>query len=97
MIENKDPNIVEVEWVDSMILNHGEWMDLDEVDESLSEKSMYHKSVGYLARESDVAIAVCISINAQDDMQSRRISGGMVIPKAAIKSMVVLKDNSSSN
>lgn len=88
----QNPGIVEVVWLDSLILNHGEWMDLDDLLADLKEESMVHNTVGYLLADTDVAIAIGLSINAQYDMPTNRVSGGMIIPKSAIKSMTTLRE-----
>lgn len=94
LAESQNPGIVEVTWVDSLILNHGEWMDITDLRNNLGAADMLHKTVGYLVAESDDAVALCISINAQEGIPTSRVSGGMVIPKSAIKETTVLREKS---
>jgi hypothetical protein len=84
------PAIIEVKWIDSLILQHGEWMDRDDLD--LSNENMRHSSVGYLVAESDDAICLASSHNDQPEEPINRISGGVVIPKVAIIETIVLRE-----
>lgn len=84
------PIIVEIIWHDSLILNHGEWMDIDELREDLNSDSLLHHTVGYLVFENDSAVAIASSINAQPNSPTNRISGGMIIPRSAIKKQTTL-------
>jgi hypothetical protein len=79
--------IVEVEWVDSMILDHGEWLDSDDVDDAMSKEGMTHKTVGYQIKENDHSILVASSVG-----QSDRIQGAIVIPKVSILTIGRLKE-----
>lgn len=88
----QNPGVVEVTWLDSVMLQHGEWMDIDELRDNLDEGQLLHKTVGYLLGESEVAIALGHSINAQDDIPTNRVAGGMVIPKSAIKNIETFRE-----
>lgn len=79
--------IVEVEWVDSMILDHGEWLDADDVDEAMTLEGMTHRTVGYQVKENDHSILVASSRGQND-----RIQGAIVIPKTAILTIGRLKE-----
>ena len=83
-----------IRWVDSLMLNDGGWMPLDEVDESLVETATTHETVGYLVKESEHAIAIALSRNADEhseDNDATRIAGVAVIPRCAILSMRQLR------
>lgn len=81
--------IVEVVWVDSVILNQGEWTDLHEIKDAMKPKNHLHRSVGYLVGENKHAICLGSSINNQPDNLGTRVAGGMVIPKSAIIETIV--------
>jgi hypothetical protein len=89
------PAIIEVKWIDSLVLEHGEWMDRDNLD--LSNENMLHSSVGYLVAESDVAICLASSHNDQPHEPINRISGGVVIPKVAITNTNVLREKTDDS
>lgn len=91
MSDDQTFDVVEITWIDSVVLEHGEWMDIAEILESLQKPALLHKTVGYLICENDVAIAIGQSINAQYDAPSSRVSGAMVIPNSAILESVVLR------
>lgn len=92
--------IVEVAWVDSLVINHGEWMDLadfiDDFDPKKADDSMRHVSIGYLVYENTKAIGLATSLNDQPDSQAQRISGGMVIPRPSVLDITVLRGATAS-
>jgi hypothetical protein len=74
--------LVQVEWIDSLMLDHGEWMDVSDTEEAMTADSMKHHTVGFIIREVEDAIAVASSVNEDGN----RACGVVVIPKSAIRS-----------
>lgn len=74
--------VYEAEWLDSMVLDHGEWLDLEDADDAMSVEGMTHTTVGYLMKETDHSILL-VSSRGQND----RIQGAIVIPKSALSSL----------
>lgn len=72
--------VVRVDWVDSMILDHGEWLDVSDTKGAMMKAEMTHHTVGFLIRENSVALAVASSVNRSGD----RACGVVVIPKSAV-------------
>jgi hypothetical protein len=75
---------VEVEWVDSMTLNDGGWLDHSDVDDALEHEALRHRTVGVLIKETAAALAVAAAVNDQPDGQESRAACVIVIPKAAV-------------
>jgi hypothetical protein len=73
--------LLEVVWVDSMVLNDGGW-DSREGHESAYEE-MEHVSSGYLFSEDQRAIIICSSYYPEGD----RAAGALLIPRSAIVTM----------
>lgn len=81
---------VEVEWVDSMTLEYGGWIDTTDLDDGcMTNAGMRHTSIGYLAGETEDAIALAQSRNAADSDRNRdtRIGAVQIIPRVAVVSM----------
>lgn len=80
------PPIEEIKWLDSLMINNGEWMSYTDIDEELTSKGMLHRSVGYVVKESDEAVFLALSINYDqvDEENDQRMSGGTVVPKVSI-------------
>lgn len=76
---------VEVEWVDSMVVENGLWIEEDEVEEHLSNETMRQISVGILVGENDEAVALATSTSTWDpEVATQRVGGVHVIPRGAI-------------
>ncbi|MHA1225155.1 MAG: hypothetical protein ACTSR2_00510 [Candidatus Hodarchaeales archaeon] len=80
-------DIVEIEWLDSVVTNRPIWCLNSLVNWNMIENSSLHKTVGYLIRETDVFISVCQSRRETDD----QIGMLMTIPKKAIIKVRKLK------
>lgn len=78
---------VEVEWLDSMMLNYGEWGDREEHEEAF--EAMTHRSSGYLFSENEKGIILALTI--YEGEAGDRAAGAMLIPRGAIVSMRDLK------
>jgi hypothetical protein len=79
--------IVLVHWVDSMTLESGGWMDVDDVAVNVELDAMRHESVGYLIRETKAGLALADGRNASledGDHNGTKVSGVVVIPRAAL-------------
>lgn len=74
---------VEVEWVDSMMLNYGEWADRDDHERAVDH--MTHRSCGYLFSENGRAIILAHTI--YEGEAGDRAAGAMLIPRVAILSL----------
>ncbi len=77
---------VEVEWLDSMTLDHGGWGDIEDFGEATSVEAMTHRSCGYLISETEEAILLAQSLYAQHGVQERA-AGALVIPRRAVLSL----------
>lgn len=76
--------LVEVEWVDSMMLNYGEWGDRE--DHEAAFDAMTHRSCGYLFSENDKGIILALTVYEQEGDLPARAAGAMLIPRGAILS-----------
>jgi hypothetical protein len=79
--------IVLVHWVDSMTLESGGWMDVDDVEVNVELDAMRQESVGYLVRETKAGLALADSRNASledDDHNGSKVGGVTVIPRVAL-------------
>jgi len=89
------PELVEILWVDSLVINHGEWCDWEETDDCLNKDSMLHRSAGYVIKESDDALVMALSINydqsSVEEDSDRRYACTCVIPKRAILERTVFR------
>ena len=77
--------MVQVKWLDSMMLNYGEWDDRSEHEAAMSLEEMTHHSCGYLFSESDEALIVAHSVYENPD--TARAAGAVVIPRRAVLSI----------
>ena len=80
MVRGMKHRTVRVDWVDSMILDLGDWMDVSDTKGAMMQAGMTHHTVGFLVRENSVALAVASSVNRSGD----RACGVVVIPKSAV-------------
>ncbi len=80
---------VEVEWVDSMVLDYGEWGDRMDFEESMEPEAMTHRSCGYLISENEHAILVATSCYKSEQVD--RAQGVALIPRGAILSLKDLR------
>lgn len=78
---------VEVEWVDSMVLNYGEWAGREEHEEAFGE--MTHRSCGYLFSDSDKGLILAQSV--YEGNEGDRAAGAMFIPRPAVLSVTELE------
>lgn len=80
------PPVVLVEWLDSCGLEHGGWMDQNEVDENLTTDSLLQESVGYLVADNAVAIALAgsRSSSVEDEHNATQLRDVLVIPRSAL-------------
>jgi len=78
--------ILEVKWVDSVILDSGSWIDSDEIAKVLlDDTALHHRTVGFKIAESDEILIIAGSHNYDQKEQSEhRYCGVVVIPKVAI-------------
>lgn len=83
--------IVEIIWIDSLMLNSGEWIDTAEALESMKFENMRHKTVGYLVAQNEYAVCIATSVNDMETEKGTRASGCTVIPLSAITKRTVLK------
>lgn len=74
------PPVIRLVWVDSLILDHGDWMDAPDTEDAMTEEGMIHHTVGFLVRENDTALCIAGSLN----QGFNRCCGTIVVPKSAI-------------
>lgn len=78
---------VEIEWLDSLVIDGGLWIDADMIDED-DRDQMLHRSVGYLVSESDETLVLATSYMCD---QEQKIGGVNVIPKRCVLSIHELR------
>lgn len=84
---NTEPQLVTVQWLDSVSLESGRWMDAADVPANLTVDALKQESVGYLTHETDIAIALAGSRNLSDDEVEHRntkLGDVLVIPRCSI-------------
>lgn len=81
--------MVQVKWLDSMMLNYGEWADREDHESAMYVEEMTHHSCGYLFSESDEALIVAHSVYENPDTD--RAAGAVVIPRRAVLSIAELQ------
>jgi hypothetical protein len=79
---------VEVEWVDSFVVDDGSWMDIVDIDPHLSVEAMVCRTVGFLARDEHDAIAVVGSVDEHETPP--RVMCTLIIPRRAIVAIKTL-------
>jgi hypothetical protein len=88
-----DPPIMLVEWLDSIGLDDGGWMDAENVARNVTLDAMHHESVGYLVEDNPEGIALAGSRNLSGELEHRgtKLANVGVIPRAAILTMTPLR------
>ena len=76
---------LEIIWVDSLMNREG-W---HEADDELNKEDMFHKAIGYLKKEDKDYIEIVQAV--RDREEPDKVSGFFIVPKVAIKNLILLK------
>ncbi len=74
--------VTEVIWLDSVQLENGDWMTLDDVRAQADD--LRCRSVGYLVHESETTLVLARSISEWSEDSVEKVEGVLCVPKVAV-------------
>lgn len=81
--------IVEVEWIDSTMMNKGGWLHPEE-DELPEAEDLIYRSVGFVLREDADVLVLALSVDSTGEDQA---NGVLAIPKVAVRDRRTLRSS----
>lgn len=81
--------MVEVEWLDSVVLWDGAWAVREDIEAEIDAPTMTQRTVGYVLRRDKLALVLAQSMQMDDDCSEdrRRFAGVLLIPAKAVLSV----------
>lgn len=84
--------LVHVVWVDSMVLNDGGWLHVDEA--SVAWEELEQESIGFVVREDERVMVLAQSRNrGSGENDGTRVCGVQVIPRSAVLNVIGISDS----
>jgi hypothetical protein len=80
------PRPVEVKWIDSVILDSGQWGDDFAFQAELTIEGMTMVSIGWLIDENECGILLALTW----DEKAARLQGALIIPRVAVRNISYL-------
>lgn len=78
--------LVEVEWVDSAVLEGGSWLDRHQLLENATRERITCRTVAYLLAQTDEALVLVQSVGGFEG----QVQGGIVVPRSAVRALTNL-------